>query len=92
MKLEYGKPVKKEISWNNKANLVFLDNPIGTGYSKGSIFNMPRNEKKVSEHFGIFIEKFYQKYPEFVNRPLYITGESYAGHYIPFIAEYLSGN
>ena len=65
MRLEYGQPVKNEISWNNKSNLVFLDNPIGTGFSKGSIFNMPRNEKKVSEYFGIFIEKFYKIYPEF---------------------------
>lgn len=90
MRLEYGKPVKKDISWNNKANLLFLDNPIGTGYSKGSIFNMPKNEEKVREQFGIFIEKFYQLYPEFKGRDLYITGESYAGHYIPFIADYLS--
>lgn len=33
--------------------------------------------------------KFVQKYPEFLGRPLYITGESYAGHYIPSITSYL---
>jgi len=32
---------------------------------------------------------FYKKYPEFVNRPLFITGESYAGHYIPAISAYI---
>lgn len=49
MRLEYGKPVKNDISWNNKANLLFLDNPVGTGYSKGSIFNMPKNENQVRQ-------------------------------------------
>lgn len=44
MRLEYGKVFKNDISWNNKANLLYLDNPIGTGYSKGSFFNMPKNE------------------------------------------------
>lgn len=44
MRLEKGIPVKNDISWNNEANLLFLDNPIGTGYSKGSIFSMPKNE------------------------------------------------
>lgn len=36
--------------------------------------------------------KFYERYPEFRNRDLYITGESYAGHYIPYMAEYLLSN
>jgi len=81
---------KNPISWNNKANLLFIDQPIGTGYSKGSIFNIPTNEKKVRVHFGIFLRKFFHKYPEFKNRKFYITGESYAGHYIPFIADYIT--
>ncbi len=34
MKLVDGKPVKNDFSWNNKANLLFIDQPIGTGYSR----------------------------------------------------------
>lgn len=41
---------------------------------------------------GIFLLKFYEKFPEFKGRKFYITGESYAGHYIPYIAEYLLSN
>lgn len=29
------------------------------------------------------------KYPEYIDSPLFITGESFAGHYIPAIANYL---
>lgn len=90
MRLEHGLPVKNEISWNNNANLLYLDQPIGTGYSHGSIFNLPKNEQKVREQFGIFIRKFYEKFPEFKGRDLYVTGESYAGHYIPFIGDMLT--
>ena len=35
------------------------------------------------------MRNFFYKYPEFEHRPLYIAGESYAGHYIPAIANYL---
>lgn len=39
-----GEAVKEDISWNNNANLLYVDQPIGTGYSHGSIFNLPHNE------------------------------------------------
>lgn len=73
-------------SWNNKANLLFIDQPIGTGYSKADPVDMPKTEEQVSEQFGQFLIQFYLKFPEFKNRPLFLTGESYAGHYIPFMA------
>lgn len=40
----------------------------------------------VAETFHVFLEKFLEKFPEFKGRPFYITGESYAGHYIPAIS------
>jgi cathepsin A (carboxypeptidase C) len=39
-----------------------------------------------------FILGFLVENPEFVGRDFYITGESYAGHYIPAIAYYLVNN
>ena len=43
----------------------------------------------VAENFYKFLLKFLTKYPEYNKRSLYITGESYAGHYIPAIADFL---
>lgn len=40
----------------------------------------------VSQEFLSFLLEFYKKYPEFKTRSLYITGESYAGKYIPLFA------
>jgi cathepsin A (carboxypeptidase C) len=80
-------------SWNNFANLLFVDQPVGTGFSKcNNPTHYARNEEMVAENFYRFLINFYMKYPEFKTRPLYITGESYAGHYIPAIGEFILNN
>lgn len=86
MEVKDGEAVLKDISWNNRANVVFVDNPIGTGYSNGSLENIPKFEPEVANQFEEFLLGFYEKYPAFKNRDLYITGESYAGHYVPFVS------
>ncbi|EXB81213.1 Serine carboxypeptidase-like 45 [Morus notabilis] len=35
----------------------------------------------------VFLQKWFTKFPQFTNRSLFITGESYAGHYVPQLAE-----
>lgn len=84
---------KNEHSWNQNSNLVFVDQPVGTGFSHAKDpTHFARNEKMVAENFYRFLLKFYRKFPQFKQRPLYITGESYAGHYIPAIADFIVQN
>lgn len=40
----------------------------------------------------VFLDGFVAANPEYKGRDFFITGESYAGHYIPAIAYYLSHN
>lgn len=87
--LSEGKLTINKNSWNSKSNLVFIDQPIGTGFSKGDTSKLPHDENEVATQFGIFLEGFFKNHPEFKDRPFYITGESYAGHYIPFIGSYI---
>ena len=90
MEIKGGQVKINPYSWNTKANLLFVDQPIGTGFSKAGKGELPKNEEEVAEHFGIFIGTFLKQFPEYIERRVFITGESYAGHYIPHIANYLS--
>ena len=84
---------RNNYSWNENSNLLFIDQPVGTGFSKArDPTHFARNEKMVAENFYKFLLKFMLKYPNFKGRPLFITGESYAGHYIPAIANYIVQN
>ena len=76
-------------SWNNNANLLYVDQPAGTGFSQiSSIFDYETSERGIAQDFYKFLTKFLEANPEFKGRDLYITGESYAGHYIPAIASF----
>ncbi len=80
-------------SWNELADVLYVDQPLGTGYSiTPDDTTMCRDEKCVANNFAIFLSKFYQTYPEYSAKPLFITGESYAGRYIPAIVAGLYRN
>ena len=84
---------RNEYSWNNHANVMYIDQPIGTGFSFVDSFGMLRwSEHAIASDFATFLHNFMYKYPEYKERPIYITGESYAGHYIPNIARHLQLN
>ena len=76
-------------SWNAKANIIYLDQPVGTGMSYSETGTFAKNQYEVSRHFYAFLKEFYAAFPEYRKNPLFITGESYAGHMIPGIADYI---
>ncbi|KAF9997537.1 hypothetical protein BGZ80_000237 [Entomortierella chlamydospora] len=51
-------------------------------YSYGYV----KNERGVAADLLVFLDKFYQRYPEVQKADLYLTGESYAGKYVPALA------
>lgn len=74
-----------QYGWNTKANLLFIDQPIGVGYSLGDPSKYPTNQDMVKQNFVQFIEGWLAlpEFAEYRKRPIFISGESYAGHYIP---------
>lgn len=79
--------------WNDKAYLLYVDQPIGTGYSYSeSERNVESNEMEVATDMYEFLQQFASNFTSpsiFDKNSLYITGESYAGHYIPAIAHHI---
>ena len=84
------KPVTNPYSWNSFANLLYVDQPVGTGFSyASSIIDDDTNEKEIAKAMSKFLTGFYAKYPQYSHLDLFIVGESYAGHYVPAIGQYL---
>ena len=74
-------------SWNKVSNLLYVDQPVGTGFSRcSSIFHYDSTEDEIAANIKTFLDGFLFANPEFRGRDFFITGESYAGHYIPAIA------
>ncbi|KAI8910134.1 serine carboxypeptidase-domain-containing protein [Gorgonomyces haynaldii] len=73
----------RQHSWNEYSNLVYVDQPVGTGYSVGSDI---ADIREATVHFIKFLEQFYVEFPETRQMDLYIAGESFAGIYIPHFA------
>ncbi len=81
-----GTIVANPYSWNEKAHVLYWDQPVGTGYSYSSKGHYVSNEDELSEEFYAGLQGFYKLHPEYRKCPLYVTGESYAGKYVPYIS------
>ncbi|KAK8788129.1 hypothetical protein V5799_022094 [Amblyomma americanum] len=73
-------------SWNQVANVIFLESPAGVGYSYDPTGVYVTNDTKTTEDNYLAVLDFFEKFPEFKENEFYITGESYAGVYIPLLA------
>ena len=80
---------KNSFSWNDKAWLLYVDQPLNTGFSHSSNRNIPELEWQISETFLAFMIGLYKKHPELTSLRLFVAGNSYAGHYVPAIAHTL---
>ncbi|GAB7356685.1 hypothetical protein MBLNU459_g7396t1 [Dothideomycetes sp. NU459] len=78
-------PIKNNYAWNNLTNVVWVEQPVGTGFSQG--IPTATNETQVAEQFAGFFKNFIETFG-LQHRKIYITGESYAGYYVPYIADY----
>ncbi|XP_027350678.1 serine carboxypeptidase-like 25 isoform X2 [Abrus precatorius] len=78
-----------KFAWNTVANLLFLETPAGVGFSytnrSSDLFNT--GDRRTAQDSLEFVVQWLERFPRYKNRELYITGESYAGHYVPQLAK-----
>lgn len=67
----------------NNDKLTLLIRPVGTGFSQGT--PNATSEEDVAEQFLGFVKNFVDTF-NLHGRKVYIAGESYAGYYVPYIA------
>lgn len=71
------------------ANVIFLESPAGVGFSysnTSSDYEHPGDNSTAADSYT-FLVNWLEKFPQYKNRDFYITGESYAGHYVPQLAD-----
>ncbi|CAN6283740.1 unnamed protein product [Urochloa humidicola] len=76
-----------EDSWTKLSNVIFLDAPVGTGFSYSrdeAGLNVSLTGSGRQHH--IFLRKWLAEHPEFASNPLYIGGDSYSGYTVPVTA------
>ncbi|KAK1415328.1 hypothetical protein QVD17_31107 [Tagetes erecta] len=77
-----------DYAWSNVANMLFLESPAGVGfsYSNTSSDYDHASDKNTADDSYVFLVNWLERFPQYKTRDFYITGESYAGHYVPELA------
>ncbi|XP_026487666.2 venom serine carboxypeptidase-like [Vanessa tameamea] len=71
-------------SWGKNHSLLFIDNPVGTGFSfTDDDRGFATNQTTIGENLYIALQQFLTMFPELRKAPLTVAGESYAGKHIP---------
>ena len=79
-------PSLNPYSWNTYANMLYVDQPIGTGFSYGT--DDATGTVSAAPYVWTLLQAFYAQFPQYQNRQFGLWTESYGGHYGPEFAEY----
>eukprot|EP00121_Abeoforma_whisleri_P013955 Awhi_evm1s12875 len=78
-------------SWNTKANVIYIDQPAGVGFSTGT--EDDHTEGDVGDNMYLFVQEFLKANPQFQENEFFVVGESYGGHYVPpIVKRIIDGN
>ncbi|KAI0714404.1 alpha/beta-hydrolase [Cerioporus squamosus] len=79
------KVAPNKYTWVNLVDYFWIDQPVSVGWSTADEDGNVHDEDEVGRDFLGFLENLVKVFPSLKTRPLYLTGESYAGTYIPYI-------
>ncbi|CAH9138159.1 unnamed protein product, partial [Cuscuta epithymum] len=85
---EEGKLSMNPSSWNLESNMLYIDSPIGTGfsYSNTSSDNTNWNYTMTVKENMKFLLKWFEKFPKYRNSDFYLAGDGGEGHLVPQLA------
>ncbi|KAK6626522.1 hypothetical protein RUM44_008995 [Polyplax serrata] len=75
----------RKYAWTSISSFLYIDNPVGTGYSfTDGCYS--KTEEEVGHNLLVAVKQILKMFPEIRKNPFYVTGESYAGKYVPALA------
>jgi len=84
-------PVPNPQTWNTEFQMLFVDNPRGTGYSFSNNGTLCTEWLCYASDFDDMLRQFVDAFSLTTNE-VFITGESYGGHYVPASAFMVASN
>ncbi|KAI7939349.1 hypothetical protein MJO29_014085 [Puccinia striiformis f. sp. tritici] len=76
-------------SWNENANMIYIDQPVGTGYSFGNRTAKTTSDAMIDLYEAIQLLLAHPQFSKFVGRPFGVWTESYGGHYAPVLVDHI---
>ncbi|EKM77056.1 hypothetical protein AGABI1DRAFT_77834 [Agaricus bisporus var. burnettii JB137-S8] len=73
-------------SWNTNANIFFIDQPIGVGFSYAEFGETVVTTEDAAIDVAAFVSIFFDNFSQFKGRSFHMAGESYGGRYLPIFA------
>ena len=73
--------------WNVRANVLYIESPAGVGWSvAGTDADLDTNDMVQSQDAINALRDWFVKFPEYLPNDLFVSGESYGGIYVPYLA------
>ncbi|KAJ3574626.1 hypothetical protein NP233_g1633 [Leucocoprinus birnbaumii] len=73
-------------SWNKNANIFFIEQPVGVGFSYAEYGEQVGTTEEAAKDIANFVAIFFEHFKQFRGRGFHLAGESYAGRYLPVYA------
>jgi len=70
-------------SWNSNANIFFIDQPVGVGFSYADYGETVTTTEEAAVDVAAFVATFFERFDKFKGRGFHLSGESYGGRYLP---------
>lgn len=83
---------KNPYSWTKLGHVLYIDQPVGTGYSTASTPYPVRNMDRITSDFHNWLRIFFSRLPHLQSKRVHLIGESFAGYYIPYFASAIVHN
>ncbi|KAL7163496.1 hypothetical protein ACSBR2_039578 [Camellia fascicularis] len=78
-------------SWSKVASIIYVDLPVGTGFSYGTTSLASKSTDLQScDHAYEFLRKWLIDHLEFLSNPIYVGGDSYSGLTVPIVVQLIS--
>ncbi|EOA27134.1 hypothetical protein CARUB_v10023233mg [Capsella rubella] len=82
--------VSTTYSWTKMANIIFLDQPVGSGFSYSKTPPNKTSDTNEVKNIHEFLQKWLSKHQQFYSNPFYVSGASYAGMIVPAVVDIIS--